>query len=206
MIRNIIFDMGNVLINFRPNWILDSFDVSNADDRELLKNEVFKSDEWLKTDSGELTLDEAIESMMKRLPKRLEPTVINLVKKWWESAPLTDGMEELITTLKNNGYRIYVLSNTNLDYHSFKKVIPVTKLADGEFISAEHKLLKPTPEIYFAFLEKFALDESECFFVDDLEDNIKGAKSVGIDGHIFDGDVLKLKEKLQSVGVDTFDK
>ena len=58
--------------------------------------------------------------------------------------------------------------------------------------------MKPQKEMYEHFYERFGLDPQECFFIDDLQDNIDGAKATGMDGYCFvDGDLEKLKTCLK---------
>lgn len=70
MIKNVIFDMGNVLLRFDRDYFLDAVGVQGAD-RKLLLNNVYLSLEWAKMDRGSMTEAEAAESMCRRLPQRL---------------------------------------------------------------------------------------------------------------------------------------
>jgi putative hydrolase of the HAD superfamily len=94
--------------------------------------------------------------------------------------------ERFVARLKKAGYKIYLLSNATPrvfdEYHN----IPAFKYFDGMFVSALYKLLKPSAEIYNAFCDKFSLKAEECFFIDDMEANIKGAKACGMKGFVFD--------------------
>ena len=88
------------------------------------------------------------------------------------------------------------------DFHERKAGIPALSFFDGFIISAEHKLLKPEKEIYEALYEKFSLKPEECFFIDDVQKNIDGARATGMDGHCYyHGDLEILKKDLISKGV-----
>ena len=81
--------------------------------------------------------------------------------------------------------------------------VPAFKYFDGLFISALYKLLKPNREIYEAFCNKFSLDPTECFFIDDLEANIEGAKKYGMQGFQFKApDTTELRRALRNSGVN----
>ena len=90
-----------------------------------------------------------------------------------------EGMKELLTTLKQNGKNIYVLSNASIRLpECYKEFLPATDLYDGVLFSASVKYIKPQPKIYEIFFEKFNLKPETCFFVDDRKDNITGANHV----------------------------
>ena len=110
------------------------------------------------------------------------------------------GMEELVRELKAEGFGIYLCSNASLRMVTwYKNIIPAWECFDGIFYSAEVKCMKPQKEMYEHFYERFGLDPQECFFIDDLQDNIDGAKATGMDGYCFaDGDLEKLKAHLKT--------
>jgi len=82
----------------------------------------------------------------------------------------------------------------------YHQVIPAIDCFDGIFFSAEVKCMKPQKEMYEHFFERFGLKPEECFFIDDLERNIQGAKACGMDGYCFaDGDRERLKIRLASL-------
>ena len=81
MIRNIVFDMGQVLLRFDPAYFIERAGAAE-EDKDLLLREVYKSLEWARMDRGSLTEAEAAESMCRRLPERLHETVHALVDKW----------------------------------------------------------------------------------------------------------------------------
>ncbi|MBO5410715.1 MAG: HAD-IA family hydrolase, partial [Clostridia bacterium] len=94
-------------------------------------------------------------------------------------------------------------SNASSDFHERRSGIPALAFFDGVLISADYKLLKPEKEIYEALYEKFSLNPEECFFIDDVQKNIDGAKATGMDGHCYyHGDVEILKADLRSKGVN----
>lgn len=72
----------------------------------------------------------------------------------------------------------------------------ILKPFDGILFSAPIHMAKPDEEIYEYFFRKFDLNPSECFFIDDLEKNIQGAKDAGMDGIIFTGDIQAVKDAI----------
>lgn len=187
MIRNIVFDMGNVLIHWRPEIFVEREGVPE-EDRPLLLREVFGSVEWIQMDRGVLTFEEAIAAMRSRLPERLHSAVRELTLNWWKRHLLpVEGMAELVRELKEMGYGIYLLSNAKLDLPEYFDRIPGSECFDGRIVSADWKLLKPQPELYQVLLGEFDLKAEECFFIDDLNINIEAAVLVGMSGAIFRG-------------------
>lgn len=201
MIRNVVFDMGQVMIRWTPEILLARMDLT-PEDTEILRREVFGNTEWMKLDRGTISEESALGSVCYRLPKHLHPYAKVLVEDWWKERLIpVPGMAELARELKENGYGIYLLSNANLRLRTYFPRIPGSEYFDGIFVSAEHKLLKPQHEIYEAFLETFSLTPESCFFVDDSPANVEGAERVGICGTVFHGDVLRLRRELQAAGV-----
>ena len=202
MIRNIVFDMGNVLIHYIPQVFMDRLGVPE-EDRPLLAREVFGSVEWIRMDRGTLDQEEAVAAMEARLPRRLWEYARRLVLGWWLDGPLMpmEGMAALLEELKGLGYGLYLLSNATVRQPEYFPDIPGSQFFDGAVISAHWKVLKPEREIYEILFREYGLDPSECFFVDDLNINVEGALCAGMDGYVFDGDMGRLRQALRQAGV-----
>lgn len=201
MIRNILFDMGNVLIRFDRKLFLDRLDISEADKTVLLR-EVFANVEWAEMDRGTKTEETALVSMCKRLPQRLHAAAETMTLHWDEPLLPIAGMYELVEELKEKGYGVYLLSNASVRQHEYWPRIPAGKFFDGTLISADVHVMKPQPEIYRLCLEKFGLKAEECFFIDDVAANIEGALHCGLSGAVFFGDVVRLRQELRNAGVE----
>lgn len=200
-VKNIVFDMGGVLIDFDPERYTARF-VSDAEDRTLVRRELFRSVEWVQMDRGIMTDGEVVSAVCARLPAHLHQAVQDILDNWHQDIPPLDGIYNLVEELKERGYHIYLLSNTSARFHSFRKNIPALRFFDGEFISADHHLLKPEPEIYRCFLEKFNLGGAECVFIDDTPLNIEAAIRCGIRGIVYHGDPCLLRRQLKQLDVD----
>ena len=201
MIRNVVFDMGNGLIHWKPNLFVEDLGVPEGD-RALLLREVFGSVEWIQMDRGTLSMEDGLDVICRRLPERLRGPARELTLNWWRRWLLpVEGMADLVRELKGLGYGIYLLSNAKLDLPLYFDRIPGSECFDGKIVSADWKLLKPQPEIYETLLREYGLRAEECFFIDDLNINIEGAWLVGMDGAIFDGDLPRLRRALNDAGV-----
>ena len=201
MIKNIVFDMGNVLLLFDRDRFLDAVGVEGAD-RRVLMNNVYLSLEWAKMDRGSMTDAQAAESMCARLPERLHEKVHKLVDQWDRPIYPVPGMAELVKNLKTAGYRIYLLSNASYRQHEYWPRVPGSEYFDGTLISADVKLVKPERQIYELLCEKFSLKPDECLFIDDSAMNIEGAEGAGMPGIVFHGNADELREEMRSFGVN----
>ena len=200
MIKNIVFDMGGVLINdnamdFAARYVQDQADL------ELLKDELFLSYEWREGwDNGTMIMEDLVNSVCARLPERLHEVVRQITENWNMDAELIPGMEDLIRSLKKQGWNIYLLSNTALSFYQYRHRLPAIDVFDGEFISAEHHLLKPQREIYEKFVQVFGLEARECYFIDDKPENVKGAiDALWGGGFVFGGDAATLEKALRGL-------
>lgn len=200
MIKNIIFDMGGVLIDYNPEKTLyGMFEKETAD---ILLREIFRNQIWSDKDRGIIFPNEIMAQKRDLIPAEVLEKVSEMVDNFYPYMPPFEKMFDLVKQLKDNGYGIYLLSNASSDFHERRKNIPALALFDGVVVSADYKLLKPEKEIYLTLFEKFGLKPEECFFIDDVQKNIDGAKAAGMDGHCYaHGDVEILKKALKEKGV-----
>ena len=205
MIRNIVFDMGNVMIRFDPGYFITREGITDPADRKLVMNELFQSVEWAQMDSGVLTEETAEPLVMARIPDRLKASVRRLLYNWSSPRDTIPGMEDLVRRLKNAGYGIWLLSNASKAQHVYWPKVPVSRLFDGKLISCDIGFVKPMREIYEAFITKFGLVPEECVFIDDAANNVAGAVACGWHGIVFHGDSAELAAKLSALGVHPAD-
>ncbi len=200
MIKNIVFDMGNVVIRFDRDAFIDRFDVS-AEDRVLLMREVFLSPEWVMMDRGVLTDEQAADILCPRLPERLRETARELIAFWDRPILEIEGICPLIEELKALGFGIYLLSNASCRQPDYWQRVPASRFFDGTLISYSVRLVKPMPEIYEKFFETFSLKREECFFIDDNPANVEASLHVGMPAVVFFNDVPRLRAQLRQAGV-----
>ena len=202
MIKNIVFDMGKVLVEYEGDRVCRHFSEDEALIRKV-STAVFVSPEWLMLDMGIISEEEGLSQILARLDTEEEKELARKSFAHWHEYNMyhKEGMEELVRELKEEGYRIYLCSNASVRLLTcYHQVIPAIDCFDGIFFSAEVKCMKPQKEMYEHFFERFGLKPEECFFIDDLERNIQGAKACGMDGYCFaDGDRERLKIRLASL-------
>lgn len=199
-IRNVVFDMGGVLVYDDFMAFCRGF-APREEDARLLMQEVVGSLEWVELDRGALGVEEAAQKMAARLPEHLKPFARTMVESWHTELDHIPGMEALIRGLKEAGYGVYLLSNTAKTYYGYREGLPAIDCFDGEYISADYLLMKPQREIYDSFCQTFGLAPAECFFVDDRPENIEGAKGAGWQGFVFRQDAAALVRALEEAGV-----
>ncbi len=200
MITTIVFDMGNVLGDYNPWYVLEEY-AKDKQDGQLLYDTIFKSPEWLMRDEGLLERAEAETIWLSRLPERLHETATKVCRDWHLYMPNFDDMTALVKALHENGYRIYLLSNTSDYYEEFSKSLHALKYMDGAIVSYREKVMKPNAGIYQALFNTYGLRPEECYFVDDAPLNIQGAKAVGMVGFCYRQDTEELKANMRLEGI-----
>ena len=179
MIKNIVFDMGNVLIRFDPELFMDRYSLT-GEDRKLIRNEVFRSVEWIMLDRGVIDEEIAEQRILPLLPERLHGAARGLIEKWDDPIVPVEGMLELLQALKAKGYRLYLLSNAATRQPIYWARAEASKLMDGVLISAEVKLLKPDPQIFGKVLMDSGMAAYETLFIDDSPVNCAAASQLGM--------------------------
>ena len=196
MIKNIVFDMGGVLVDYDTERFLRTHFA--PEHRAEVDRNVFLSEEWHEADRGTYTAEEALEIMCSHLPERLRDETRKMVLDRETEMPPIEKMYPFVRELKQNGYKIYLLSNCPSWFDDFKKSVPAFEFFDGFLISAYCHAIKPEEEIYRIFFDTFSLDPQECFFIDDSAANIEAAERLGMRGHCFlDKSIDALKEKMR---------
>lgn len=193
MIKNIILDMGNVLLDYNPNVILDKV-CDNAEEKAILYNELFRGPEWIMGDYGQITNAERYDRVKERLPKEIHHKLKECVDNWDVCMIPVKGAKEFCNFVKEKGYGIYVLSNACSKFYEYFPKEYDLNFFDGVVVSSDVRIIKPSIEIYNYLLEKYHLNPEECLFIDDRKDNVDGAKNAGMNAVIFDNNYEKIKE------------
>lgn len=201
MIKNVIFDIGNVLVNFR--W--KEFLIEKGFDENTLKRVIkasVASPYWEEFDKGVLTEEETINAFIS-----LDPEIENELRMAYERI---DGMLTKrdfaipwVKGLKAAGYGVYYLSNySKKAYDECNETLDFMEYMDGGILSYREHIIKPDYEIYERLLSRYNLKANECVFIDDTEKNIVAAKELGFEGIIYESyeDTI---QKLKELGVET---
>lgn len=203
MIRNIIFDMGNVLIRWSPRIFTELYPGLSSGERELLYREAFMSPEWVMQDHGLLREDETVRRVCARLPEHLHPAAEELICRWDRHRMVIDGMYELVEELHAMGYSLFLATNASLRHREYWDSFPVSRFFPRErvMLSADWRLLKPDPAFYGKMLSLFGIDAGETLFIDDNPANVESAILCSIQSIVFHDDPAYLRKDLRALGV-----
>lgn len=178
---NIIFDLGNVLIEWNKEKILSKI-CKNDLEYNLFNQFVFQSNLWIDLDNGKISLEFLENQLIDEMGHQYQDQIHELVWNWFNYVDLYDEVYELRKQLKKKNFQIYVLSNTSSIFHILLDSVlsKVSSVLDGYVISCEVKMMKPQKEIYLSLVNKYQLDIKDCIFLDDLEENVEAARTLGI--------------------------
>ncbi len=194
MIKNVIFDFGQVMVRFEPKYMTEKY--ITGKDAELVERVVFDRLYWDKLDSGDISDREVIAACRERLPKHLWQTAEAVYYNWIYNIPEIKGMREIVRGLRSRGVRVLLLSNISKYFAEHAQEIDVLSEFEGCVFSAVVGLIKPHADIFEYICSKYSLEPAETLFVDDNAANIAGAQSIGINGYLFDGDAERLAKYL----------
>ncbi|WP_135442173.1 HAD family hydrolase [Vibrio tasmaniensis] len=199
-IKNVVFDVGNVIVRWSPLEIT-RLTFGELDDLETQARSIFQSTIWLDLNKGFLTESEA----KLRYQQELDLSPLECDRLFYyvkQTQILLHGSVELIERVKRSGYGVYALTDNVVEIVEYlKSTYQFWPLFDGAAVSAELGMLKPQPEIYQALLSNNGLEASETVFIDDMPYNVEGAKAVGMAGIQF-SDVSQCERELLALGID----
>lgn len=182
MIKNIIFDIGGVLVDFHPDKVLVQHNITGEKLKAIL-NATVLSDVWCEADRGVMEESEVIGLMKQNVSKDLWCDI-----DWFFAEGIKNVVSpyeyavDWVKSLREKGYKIYILSNypeRAFEMHS-KPFFPFLDYTDGKIVSGFVKLIKPDPRIYQCLLQTYHLKADECAFIDDIEKNVAVANALGI--------------------------
>jgi len=193
-IKNIVFDLGRVLIKFEPKKYIEQN--VPEEKREDFYNGIFGSTEWLMLDRGTLSYEDAKKIFKERVPGADKQIDRLFDADLFEILQPIEENVKLLPELKKK-YNLYILSNFHQPAfeYIFKKY-DFFRLFDGHTVSCYYYLLKPEKEIYDTLIDKFNLIPEETVFIDDTKVNIDACEKEGIRG-IHLPDYTELKQKLE---------
>ena len=183
MIKNIIFDLGNVIINYNQKKIINNF-TEKEEEIKYIYDEIFHAPEWTLMDLGDITNEEAIEIINKRNEFKYEKLTQEFLHEWHKKQPINRDIVEIAKILKNNGYNLFVLSNMANQTYEYFKNDEFFSLCTGIVISAHEHVKKPDEKVYRLLLNRYNLNAEECLFIDDDDSgkNYETANKIGIKG------------------------
>lgn len=197
MIRNIIFDLGGVLLNLNMPQCFHNFAELGADQQYFMGGGTQKGEQKGATicegitASGDMDLYQvgkiSTEDFLAKIQSICRPgTTTDDVLNAWNSCLLDipPYKLDLLKSLRAKGYKVFMLSNTNdahwtrIEKENFPE--PVSEYFDEIFLSHELGMAKPNANIYETVLKRIGAPAAECLFIDDAQVNCDAAENVGI--------------------------
>ena len=198
-INTVILDIGKVLVDF--DWMSYIKKLGYTDEvNEQLGKYIFRSNGWRERDRGAKSEEEYIEDFVELAP-HLEKEIRRVFENITDIVEEYSYTNEFVKSLKDQGMKVYLLSNySKKSFEADSQRYTFLPYVDGGVISYEVKFLKPEKEIYQFLLEKYDINPERAVFLDDLEENLEGARAFGIETiHVTSHE--KAVEGLQKLGV-----
>ena len=184
MIKNAVFDLGNVLLSFDPMKHAGKVGIPE-DNRESLVRAVIWSKEWSDYDRGVILNKKELLEKETALHPELAPEIGLFLADWEEMLTEIEGSADLVRKLKGEGYRVFLLSNLSYDGKKYAMRCPFMREFEGVVFSCDEHKNKPEAELFRLLLDRYGLKAGETVFFDDHLPNIEGANAVGIHAVLF---------------------
>lgn len=179
MIKNIIFDVGMVLVDFNWKKVFEELQFSK-EDFEVVEQATIRSKLWDEFDRSIKSDEEILEGFIANAPE-YGAQIGYFFHNVGRTITCYDYTRKWITELKNSGYHVYILSNyPRRTYQQAIEQLSFVEEADGAVFSFEVGSVKPEPKIYQTLLDKYHLVATESIFIDDKRKNLTAANAFGI--------------------------
>ena len=195
MVRNVIFDLGGVVLDWNPDRIVARFQ-PDAALQAAFKASVFGHADWKAFDRGGVTESELIGRLEVRLGLARTEVIAFLDGTRHSLVQMPDTVK-LIRELQRRSVPLYCLSNMPAEmYLHLQRRHDFWDAFSGIVISGEVKMMKPEPEVFLHLLDTFGLRADETVFIDDMAVNVQAARQVGLHAILF-RDAAQCREELQ---------
>lgn len=181
VINTIIFDLGNVLIDWNPQHVFNETYFDSVEKRDYFLSHICTMD-WNEQQDAGRSIVEATQELIEKFPDWEKP-IRDYYGRWTEmlGGPIPRSIE-IFRLLKESGnYKLYALTNWQAGLFDIALVrYDFLHWFDGRVVSGEEKMRKPAPEFYTLLLNRYSVNAAEALFIDDNVRNIKAAEALGI--------------------------
>ena len=185
MIKNVIFDIGNVLTDFRWKGFLEDKGFHGELLKRIAEASVL-SPIWPELDRGVWSFEEVMAGFIKNAPD-LEKELQEAFNDMTDIVTIREYAIPWLKELKKKGYHVYFLSNFSQKIErECLKALAFREEMEGGILSWQDQLIKPDPAIYELLLSRYELKAEECVFIDDTAVNVRAGEALGIRGIIFE--------------------
>jgi 2-haloacid dehalogenase len=184
MQKSIIWDLGNVLIDWSPRYLFDKVFTDKTQQDYFLEH-ICNSDWHNQVDGGKPPA-EATEELVKKYPDWAHP-IKAFYARWKEMFQGSiEGSVEVLKALKEKGFPQYALTNWSAElFEQSRKDFPFLEWFDGLVISGAEGHTKPLPDIYLVLLKRYHVNAASAIYIDDRDSNVQTAMNLGMDGILF---------------------
>lgn len=199
MIKNVVFDFGQVLVHFEPLYMTRQY-IKDENDAILAADVIFDRLYWDKLDAGTIENEEVEAGIISRLPERLHENALLAYRNWIYNIPEIEGMRALMQKIKREkGVRVFILSNISHYFAEHAHEIAILGEAEKCIFSAVCGHIKPHADMFAYLCESCGILPEETVFIDDNQKNVEGARAFGIHAYQFDGNAAALDEYLSEI-------
>ena len=194
MIKNLVFDLGNVLVEFKPEEYLRRLGIC---DIEVLTKMIFKDKRWNEFDRGTITIQKYVSDLKLENPDYSE-SIDRIFCDGWTNKLLRpkEATGNFLQELSKQ-YDVFILSNVSEYALNYIRTLDFFRFVTGGTYSYMLKACKPEERIYTSFLQDHSLKAEECLFMDDLPQNIEAAKKLGMHGIVFKDNIEEIRDFLK---------
>ena len=184
MIKNIVFDIGGVILHWNLGEMINAF-TSIDEEKAFIKEYIYNSPEWAidgLIDIGYITQEDFVKNVQERTNHKYDKLTLDFILNYYKLFHIKEDVVDIIKKLKSNGYNVYILSNINKYVTDRIGIDKLLNIVDGAVLSYLIHEIKPGEEIYKYLLNEYNLNPGETIFIDDMKNNIDTANKLGIIG------------------------
>jgi putative hydrolase of the HAD superfamily len=196
-VKNIIFDLGGVILNWDPRSVIARF-TEDVDAQDRLYSSIYSHPDWLEYDRGMLSEKDAVAIFAERTGST-HGAIASLLHETMVSLTVKQDSLDLLYELHGQNVNLFCLSNMPAEAYEFvSRRYSFFEIFRGIVISAHLKLIKPDPRIFEHLLRNYGLDPAETLFLDDNQENINAAESLGVYSILFE-DAKNCRSRLKKL-------
>jgi FMN phosphatase YigB (HAD superfamily) len=197
--QKIIFDLGNVLLTFKPELFLLKY-TDNKETINFFINKITQSHTWLEMDQGRRSVKSARVFFTEKYTEK-KPIIDFFFDNWMDIFDIIPDNVQVLEDLNKKGYDCFYLSNFIEEAYEFvSNKFEFFSFFKGGIISALVKMIKPEQQIYLALLQKYQLDPKKCVFIDDIVCFLRPAQKMGFKTIHYSSN-CDLRERLKQLGI-----
>ncbi len=179
----VIFDLGNVILNWDVDQILESLTVDN-EEKHLLREELFYHQDWLDLDHGIQSETRVASNISHRCALNQHTVEFALHTAKCSLTPIVESLS-LMQEISDANIEMYCLSNMSRETYQHIRNQAFFRMFNGIVISGIERCMKPNEDIFRLLVHRYELKLQNLLFIDDSLPNVDTAIRLGINGFHF---------------------